>query len=123
MGFSHMCVSDITDPNSFGNLPPTPPRSPAVPLSNSAKAFDKSYSHRTSFSDYGHSKCGASDFYAPLHYSPSITQATISPSHISTATLPIVPSSVRVIDEYKGDPRKKYKCAACPRGNSHASLL
>lgn len=131
MDFARIRVDDFPsldsiDPNSFGALPPTPPRSPPVPLPSSAKSFDKPYTHRTSFSDYGHTKrnsISSSDYYSQLGYSPSVAQTTISPSHISANTIPIVPSAARAVDEYKGDPRKKYKCAACPRGNDSTSAL
>jgi hypothetical protein len=131
MDFSRIRVDDFAalegmDPNSFGTLPPTPPRSPPAPLPSAAKAFDKPYGNRNSFSDFGHSKrssISSSDYYNQLGYSPaSITQSTISPSHISS-TQPIVPSAARSVEEYKGDPRKKYKCAACPRGNHSMPLF
>lgn len=107
------------DPNSFGALPPTPPRSP--PMASP-------YEHRSSFSDYSGPRSGrmnnpASDYYAQLAYGPTTqtTQTTVSPSHM-TSHLPIVPSvpharSLRgVDDDSKEDARKKYKCNSCPRG-------
>lgn len=134
MDFQRICVDDFssaqstlslenTDPTSFGPLPPTPPHSPPAPLSNAVKGFEKPYAHRTSFSDYGAPKRTSisSDFYSQLGFSPSIAQSTISPSHISNP-LPLVPSTPRPLDEYKGDPRKKYKCSSCPRGNYQWTL-
>lgn len=112
------------DPNSFGALPPTPPRSPPVA---------SPYEHRSSFSDYGGARPNRmnvsppTDYYAQLNYGTG-TQTTVSPSHV-TSQLPIIPSvpssvpharSLRGIDdESKDDPRKKYKCTACPRGMCH----
>jgi len=117
---SPLSVLDSTsDPTSFGPLPPTPPRSPP------AKAFEKPYIPRSSFSDYGPSKRNSvsSDFYSQLGFTPGLAQSTISPSHISPS--PSVPSTPRMNDEHtnKGDPRKKYKCSACPRAFARAYNL
>ncbi|KAF8078298.1 hypothetical protein FPV67DRAFT_46311 [Lyophyllum atratum] len=116
---SPLSVLDGTsDPTSFGPLPPTPPRSPP------AKAFEKPYISRTSFSDYGPpSKRNSisSDFYSQLGFDPRLAQSTISPSHISS----VAPSTPRMSEELlnKCDPRKKYKCTACPRAFARAYNL
>jgi hypothetical protein len=105
------------DPNSFGALPPTPPRSPPV-----APTFE----HRSSFSDYGGVRPGrmnsspVADYYSHLGYGAG-AQTTVSPAHVNSQ-LPVTPSvphtrSLRgVEDESKDDARKKYRCPACPRG-------
>lgn len=114
---SALSILDGTvDPTSFGTLPPTPPRSPPVSLTNASKAFDKPYLSRTSYSDCGQQRRNSmsSDYYS-LSYNSTAIQPTISPSHISNP-LPVVPSTPRIAEDFKGDPRKKYKCAACPRG-------
>lgn len=121
MDFQRIRVDDFagsqSDPTSFGTLPPTPPRSP--PMQSPTKSFEKPYISRTSFSDYSppsKRSTASSDYYNHLSYSTGVVaQSTISPSHISNA-VPIIPSTPRVMDESKGDPRKKYKCAVCPRG-------
>lgn len=114
---SDYATQATVDPNSFGALPPTPPRSPPM-----ASPFDQ----RSSFSDYGGSRPGrlntsaASDYYAHLGYGTG-AQTTVSPSHM-TSQLPIVSPvshtrSLRgVDDDSKEDARKKYKCNSCPRG-------
>ncbi|KAF8225840.1 hypothetical protein L208DRAFT_1408012 [Tricholoma matsutake] len=130
MDFQRIRVDDFTgsqsvidDPTSFGTLPPTPPRSPPMPLPSIGKNFEKPYVPRTSFSDYSPSpKCrpGSSDYYNHLGYNSG--QSTISPSHISNP-VSVIPSTARVIEEAKGDPRKKYKCSVCPRGFARAYNL
>ncbi|KAG5648219.1 hypothetical protein DXG03_006174 [Asterophora parasitica] len=122
---SPLSVLDGSDPTSFGQLPPTPPRSPP------AKAFERAaYIPRSSFSDYGshkrhHSHSISADFYSQLGFTPGITQSTISPSHISNQSN-LVPSTPRITaDELgsKGDSRKKYKCQQCPRAFARAYNL
>jgi hypothetical protein len=117
MDFQRIRVDDYaaSDPTSFGTLPPTPPRSPPQPLPSSAKGFEKPYVSRTSFSDYSppiKRSSASSDYYNHLSYNSG---STISPSHISNS-IPVVPSTPRLVEEAKGDPRKKYKCSVCPRG-------
>lgn len=92
-------------------LPPTPPRSPL----NRAQTA-KPYVTRGSYSDYGpptRNSISTSDYYHQL----SNYGVTVSPEHISSP-LPVVPSIPLIPseEEYKGDPRKKYKCNMCPRG-------
>jgi hypothetical protein len=100
------------DPNSFGTLPPTPPRSPELAASGNVKSF----SHRGSFSDYAPSAT-SSDYYNQLGFGSGMGQATVAPSNTLPASLPSAPTARRASDsEEKGDPRKKYKCPACPRG-------
>ena len=100
------------DPNSFGALPSSPPRSPPV-----ASPFE----HRSSFSDYGGvrpARMNGADYYSHINYG-NATQATVSPSHVNSQLPPSVPHarSLRgVDDEAKDDARKKYRCPACPRG-------
>ncbi|RDB29403.1 hypothetical protein Hypma_015208 [Hypsizygus marmoreus] len=117
---SNLSVMDTAgDPTSFGALPPTPPRSPAAPLPNVGKTFGS----RTSFSDYSPPKRRSisSDYYSQSGYNMAIA-STVSPSHISN-TLSVIASTPRGVDEYKGDPRKKYKCTACPRAFARAYNL
>lgn len=99
-------TGSLEDPKSFGTLPPTPPRSP-----QHAKAYDKNFENRTSYSDYGPPRRNsvASDYYFPMGQS-------VSPPH--TQQVSIVPSIplVQTNEEQKPDPRKKYKCTTCPRG-------
>ena len=123
MEFQRIRVGDVSDysaqqgittvdPNSFGPLPPTPPRSPPV---HNAKPYDKPYQTRTSYSDYTPARRSSisSDYYA-FGYNQAIAQSTVSPSHIS-AQLPVV-SSLSQVGQRDADPRRKYKCTTCPRG-------
>ncbi len=107
-------MDDVNDPTSFGALPPTPPRSPPVAMNISG---NKNYATRTSFSDYGppsrRSSTTASDYYG---YASSHGHPTVSPLHISSQLPTMASVSSEPADDYKGDPRKKYRCAACPRG-------
>lgn len=105
---SNGTLPTTVDPTSFGTLPPTPPHSPPVP---SIEPFD------SSFSDYGPpSRSAAPDYYTQLSYNPN-AMATVSPSRVS-AQLPLVPRPRPSSDDgHKGDPRKKYKCTSCPRGD------
>lgn len=100
---------DSVDPSAaFSNtLPPTPPRSPA----NRGQVTTK---YRSSYSDYGPTRNSMPDDYYSQLTSYGVT---VSPSH-ADSPLPIVPSIPLVpsSEEYKGDPRKKYKCSVCPRG-------
>lgn len=120
MDFHRICVDDYSggtvDPTSFGALPPTPPRSPVAPVSSNANALEKPYINRTSFSDYSPQKRDSisSDFFSQLGLSPPVAQSTISPSHITTS-LSLLESNPRPLDDLKPDPRKKYRCNACPR--------
>jgi hypothetical protein len=118
-------LSVLDDPTSFGALPPTPPRSPPVPLPTTGKSFEKPFNARTSYSDYTPPKRNSisSDFYNPLSYNAGVvTQPTISPSHISNS-VSVVPSTPHISEEVKGDPRKKYKCNVCPRAFARAYNL
>ncbi|KAH9487085.1 hypothetical protein JR316_0001153 [Psilocybe cubensis] len=118
-------MEDDNDPTSFGALPPTPPRSPPVSM-NTSKAFDKSYPPRTSFSDYGPPRRGSttsSDYYSHSGYSPSHGHPTVSPLHISTQLPTMATVTPQPVDEYKGDPRKKYRCPSCPRAFARAYNL
>lgn len=100
---------DSVDPTAaFGvTLPPTPPRSP----SSRGQVPTK---YRSSYSD-----CGPSRDSIPDAYYTQLTNygVTYSPTHVNSPlpvvpSIPLIPSS----EEYKGDPRKKYKCSSCPRG-------
>jgi len=132
MDFQRIRVDDFAgsqpmdDPTSFGTLPPTPPRSPPMPLPATAKSFEKPFVSRTSFSDYSpptKRSSVTSDYYNHLSYNTGVVaQSTISPSHISNSA-PVVTSTPRVVDEAKGDPRKKYKCTVCPRAFARAYNL
>lgn len=119
-------LNETNDPTSFGTLPPTPPRSPTLPLdSDSSKVFDKPYIARTSYSDYcpqTQSSTTSSDYYSHLGYTPSLGHTSVSPLHIS-AQLQTIASVTPKLEEFKGDPRKKYRCTACPRGVYHHYYL
>ncbi|KAF8971490.1 hypothetical protein BDZ97DRAFT_1753292 [Flammula alnicola] len=115
-------IDDVNDPTSFGALPPTPPRSPPVAMNN-AKA---SYAPRSSYSDYGPPRRGStasSDYYSHSSYSPSHGHHTVSPSHISSQLPAMASVSPQPVEEYKGNPRKKYRCSACPRAFARAYNL
>ena len=114
-------LNETNDPTSFGTLPPTPPRSPLD--SESSKVFDKPYITRTSYSDYcpqTQSSTTSSDYYSHLGYTPSLGHTSVSPLHVS-AQLQTIASVTPKLEEFKGDPRKKYRCTACPRGIYHFS--
>ncbi|KIK71352.1 hypothetical protein GYMLUDRAFT_66562 [Collybiopsis luxurians FD-317 M1] len=111
---------DSVDPAAFNTtLPPTPPRSPV----NRAQLNAKPYIPRSSFSDYGpHTRNTISnEYYNQL----SNYGVTVSPTHITSPLPPVVPSIPLVpsSEEYKGDPRKKYKCNVCPRAFARAYNL
>ncbi|KAF9471063.1 hypothetical protein BDN70DRAFT_820510 [Pholiota conissans] len=110
-------IMDDNDPTSFGALPPTPPRSPPVPM-------NKPYAARTSYSDYGppsrRGSTTSSDYYG---YTSSHAHPTVSPLHISTQLPTLASVTPQPADEYKGDPRKKYRCSACPRAFARAYNL
>lgn len=109
----HPLRLDDHDLRSFGQLPPTPPRSPPVPIS----AVQKGYS-RSSFSDYGPPRrSSAADIFTQMGFG----QSTVSPVNLSTQLPTLAPTMG--IDDYKGDPRKKYKCPSCPRGFARAYNL
>jgi len=99
------------DPSTFGSLPPTPPRSPPNHVQVAVKAFPV----RSSYSDYGPPTRNSvsHDYYNSVNYGG----ATVSPVHVSSQLPPVVPSiPIASPEEFKGDPRKKYKCTVCPRG-------
>ncbi|KAF9270527.1 hypothetical protein L218DRAFT_969065 [Marasmius fiardii PR-910] len=106
---------DSVDPTSFGPMPPTPPRSPPSHGASNGKVYP-----RSSFSDYGPSSRGVvpTDYY---NYGSSLTPATVSPTHVSAQLPPSV--SLPQSEEAKVDPRKKYKCNACPRAFARAYNL
>ena len=118
-------LNETNDPTSFGTLPPTPPRSPQTDLpidSDSSKVFEKPYITRTSYSDYcppRRSSTSSSDYYPHLAYTSSLGHTSISPLHISAQLQTIAPVTSQTAEEQKGDPRKKYRCTACPRGMYH----
>ncbi|KAJ3750018.1 hypothetical protein DFH05DRAFT_1385340 [Lentinula detonsa] len=109
---------DSVDPTTaFNNsLSPTPPRSPV----NRGQVTAKPYVPRSSFSDYGPTRSSMSnDYYNQLaNYG-----VTMSPAPV-TSQLPVVPSIPLVpSEEFKGDPRKKYRCNVCPRAFARAYNL
>jgi len=125
---SNMNLLDETnDPTSFGTLPPTPPRSPVLaPDSDSSKVFDKPYIPRTSHSDYcpqRRNSTSSSDYYSHLGYTPSLGHTAVSPLHICAQLQTIASVTPRPVEESKGDPRKKYRCTACPRAFARAYNL
>jgi hypothetical protein len=109
-------IDGRNDPLSFGALPPTPPRSPAI--RSQSRAFHKPYD-RSAFSDYSPAK-------REYQYNMSSLAAHHQHQDRTPATpVPLVPSipMLSAIDESKADPRKKYKCNQCPRGQSFAFLV
>jgi hypothetical protein len=119
-------LDDTNDPTSFGTLPPTPPRSPALPLdSDSSKVFDKPYIPRTSYPVYcpqRRSSTSSSDYYCHPGYTP-LTKSSVSPLHINTQPQTIASVTPQPIEEVKSDPRKKYRCMTCPRAFARAYNL
>jgi hypothetical protein len=114
-------MDDVNDPTSFGALPPTPPRSPPVPIANT-----KPYTARSTYSDYPHhrrSSITSSDYYPHSSYSPSHAHPTVSPLHISSQLPTMATVTPQPVEEFKGDPRKKYRCSACPRAFARAYNL
>ncbi|TFK23093.1 hypothetical protein FA15DRAFT_489215 [Coprinopsis marcescibilis] len=107
------------DPTSFGRLPPTPPRSPAM----QDKSLSKQFHMRSSYSDYGPPRRSStsSDYFSHLDF--TLGQGTVSPLHISTQLPRVSTPTMPVEDDGKNDPRKKYKCANCPRSFARAYNL
>ncbi|KAJ4499060.1 hypothetical protein C8R41DRAFT_864234 [Lentinula lateritia] len=110
---------DSVDPTTVFNttLPPTPPRSPP----NRAQVASKPYVPRSSFSDYGPARSSmTNDYYNQLaNYGVAVSPAT-GPSPLPVVpSIPLIPSE----EDYKGDPRKKYKCNVCPRAFARAYNL
>jgi uncharacterized Zn-finger protein len=104
-------LATTVDPNSFGALPPTPPRSPEVAASAPPKPY------RSSFSDYG---SYSSDYR--LAFSPTVAPSSLSPlppQHPSSVPNRFAGES----DEARADPRKKYRCTTCPRAFARAYNL
>lgn len=110
---------------SFGILPPTPPRSPAVARQYEQRA-------RAAFSDYGApTRPSGREYYSPYGHNP----ATVAPSSTSSHHLPSTGSasglpysssrSARESSEESRDldPKKKYKCPSCPRSFARAYNL
>jgi hypothetical protein len=104
--------------DTFGQLPPTPPRSPPAPMS----AANKGYHIRSSVSDYAPARRSSGDIFSQMGFPSSLGGNTVSPLHLSSR-LPPLSSPQMPSDEYKGDPRKKYKCPSCPRGFARAYNL
>jgi hypothetical protein len=110
-------LDEASDPASFGALPPTPPRSPPAPMHN-VKA---NFATRSAYSDYTPPHRSSTEYYARSSYTPS--HSSISPMHTSP-TMPTVASvAPQPFDEFKGDPRKKYRCDRCPRAFARAYNL
>lgn len=117
-------IDDSADHSAYAPLSPAPSTSPPSVM-NVPKVFEKGYpTHRSFSSDYGHPRrkvfATSSDYYPSMGYPQS--HPTVSPSHISTQlpTIGVVPPPP--IEETK-DPRKKYKCTACPRAFARAFNL
>lgn len=116
-------VLDESDPTSFGQLPPTPPRSPSA---------GEKYQIRSSFSDYGPASRRSSmvpNYFNGLDFDLIGTQGTVSPLHLnaklpSPSLSPDTAVSKMPVDEEKcTDARRKYKCASCPRSFARAYNL
>lgn len=121
---SSINVNDSVDPTSFGPLPPTPPRSPPGPMS-AAKSYP-----RTSYSDYAPPRRSSmtSELYPQIAFNaaPIGGHSTVSPISISTQLSQVQQPMLQarsMVDAQKADPRKKYKCSHCPRGNIPIVLL
>ena len=104
------------DPSTFGSLPLSP-RTAAAP------APDVAFK-RTSFSDYGGAtripavpKSTTADFYG-LGFIGADAVSASNMAQLSAAASPLPQArAVRgVEDQSKEDPRKKYQCSTCPRG-------
>jgi hypothetical protein len=128
-------LSSLTDDqHSFGTLPPSN-RSP--PVGNVNAAPNTSYTRSAAYSDYARSppvvrSSAASDYYPQLKHAYNQPHpSTVAPNNVSArrqsqAELPLVPAvppiplvrSFKEVREemHSDDPRKKYKCPSCPRG-------
>jgi len=114
---STISINDSVDPTSFDPLPSTPLRnSPAM----------KSYS-RTSYPDYASSRRSsiASEIYPQITFNPGPMggHSTVSPICISSPSShqfqqPLMQTRT-LVDDQKADPKKKYKCPHCHRGDYH----
>lgn len=118
-------IDDSPDHSPFAPLSPTPPTSPPTAM-NIPKVFDKTYSsHRSTYSEYAppprRKQFTTSSDYYPMVYTPH-SHPTVSPSHISTQ-LPTIAAVAPPPAEEAKDPRKKYKCTACPRAFARAYNL
>ncbi|KAH6917580.1 hypothetical protein BKA70DRAFT_338985 [Coprinopsis sp. MPI-PUGE-AT-0042] len=115
-------VLDESDPTSFGQLPPTPPRSPAA---------GEKYQIRSSFSDYGPAPRRSSlvpNYFNGLDFDLiGAQQGTVSPLHLNSKLPSSSPESavskMPVDEDHSGEPRRKYKCNACPRSFARAYNL
>ncbi|KAF9535490.1 hypothetical protein CPB83DRAFT_865751 [Crepidotus variabilis] len=119
----HM-LDDAHDPTSFGALPPTPPTSPP------AKLFERHYghSHRSSYSDYSIPRRkipnnSGSDYYPSMAYTPASIHPSVSPAAQMINQLPNMAAVPPQQPEESKDPRKKYRCTACPRAFARAYNL
>jgi hypothetical protein len=104
-------LAGAVDPNPFGPLPITPPLSPEM----GAATPSKTMGYRSSLSDYAPAR-GPDPFN---YHNPVELEHTVVPSNIlstSTPTAPIMSNHPVDSDGTIHDPRKKYKCTICPRG-------
>jgi len=114
---------DESDPTSFGQLPPTPPRSPPA----AQRPMPKGTYVRPCFSDYGpprRSSVSADYFNGTLDFT-ALPQGTISPVNI-TAEIPrtiVTTMSMPIDDQDSNDMRRKYRCNHCPRSFARAFNL
>ena len=117
-------LSMTVDPSAFGPLPLSPRSAPVAPASEAAFK-------RTSFSDYGGAtripavpKSTTADFYG-LGFISADTVSPANMAQLSSSASPVPQArSVRgVEDQSKEDPRKKYQCPTCPRGQLLSLLL
>lgn len=117
---STISVNDSVDPTSFGPLPPTPLRSsPAI-------SAMKPYA-RTDYSDYASSRRSSitSELYPQIPFNPGPMggHSTVSPisisSHLPHQLQQPMMQARTLLDDHKADPKKKYKCSHCPRGDYH----
>jgi uncharacterized Zn-finger protein len=118
-------IDGSTDHSAFAPLSPTPPTSPPLTM-NVPKVFDKTYTaHRSSYSECGPPRrklfTTSSDYYPEMVYTPQ-SHPTVSPSNISSQ-LPSIAAVSPPPGDGMTDPRKKYKCTACPRAFARAYNL
>jgi len=133
LDFQGVCVEDYTvsstinvnDPTSFGTLPPTPLHN--SPIISTVKPYN-----RTGYPDYASPGCSSitSELYPQIAFNtgPMGGHSTVSPVSVSQTQVPHqiqqpLMQARALVDDQKADPKRKYKCPHCPRGDYHPSLV
>jgi len=118
-------VNDSVDPTSFGTLPPTPLHN--SPVISTVKPYS-----RTGYPDYASPGCSSitSELYPQIAFNtgPMGGHSTVSPVSVSQTQVPHqiqqpLMQAHALVDDQKADPKRKYKCPHCPRGDYHPSLV